>query len=189
MEAGSPKPLNSVAPDTFRYILEPNNVQDNCIFCKIARGQIKPGTKSDPTELVFENERLVAFHDINPGANLHLLIIPKEHLKNCWNLTPDLLDEMEEIADRLLGEFYNPIPTTCNGTSTAAGKNNKPTTKFFIRPPLNSVYHVHMHVMILPLTDSICNPRRLGFSSPYFHVTPAELRSTHYHNMAGKDQN
>ncbi|MBX3083977.1 MAG: histidine triad nucleotide-binding protein [Anaerolineae bacterium] len=46
---------------------------DNCIFCKIARGEI-------PATIVYQDERVVAFRDINPGAPVHILIIPREHI-------------------------------------------------------------------------------------------------------------
>jgi histidine triad (HIT) family protein len=48
------------------------NTLDNCIFCKIAGGQI-------PSKLIHEDEDLIAFHDINPAAPVHVLIVPREH--------------------------------------------------------------------------------------------------------------
>lgn len=150
-------------PDEFRYINEPIDVRDKCIFCKIADGKTKPGGKANPKELIYENDNIVAFDDMNPGAISHSLVVPKKHLKNCWSLSPKLLDEMEKVAFEILKD-RNP-----NG--------DKPSAMFFIRPPFNSVYHVHLHVMILPLTDSVFNPRRLGFQSSWFHITPQILRN------------
>ena len=46
---------------------------ENCLFCKIARGEI-PSTK------VYENETVFAFRDINPQAPAHILVIPKKHI-------------------------------------------------------------------------------------------------------------
>jgi histidine triad (HIT) family protein len=46
---------------------------DDCLFCKIINGDI-------PADKVFENERLLAFRDINPAAPTHILIIPKIHI-------------------------------------------------------------------------------------------------------------
>lgn len=153
-------------PTVFRYITEPPNVIESCIFCKIADGRMKPG-ESPEDDLVYEDERIVAFHDINPGADEHLLVVPKEHVKNCWYLSPDLLDEMDRVADQLL-EKFNP--------------EKHSSRKFFIRPPLNSVYHVHLHVMVLPLTDPCYMPRRLGFTSPLFHITPDKVKEHFDHN-------
>ena len=48
---------------------------DNCLFCKIVRGDI-PSTK------VYENDKVYAFRDINPQAPVHILVVPKEHSAN-----------------------------------------------------------------------------------------------------------
>lgn len=48
---------------------------DNCLFCKIARGEI-------PSSKVYEDETVFAFNDIDPQAPVHILIIPKEHIKS-----------------------------------------------------------------------------------------------------------
>ena len=47
----------------------------DCIFCKIANGEI-------PSELVYENEYIAAFNDINPSAPVHILVIPKRHVES-----------------------------------------------------------------------------------------------------------
>ena len=46
---------------------------DNCLFCKIARGEI-------PSRKVYEDEDIFAFHDINPARPVHILVIPKRHI-------------------------------------------------------------------------------------------------------------
>ena len=58
--------LEKDKPDEFRYINEPANVTDHCIFCKIGDGRVKPGGKVNPKELIFENDAIVAFDDMNP---------------------------------------------------------------------------------------------------------------------------
>ena len=47
----------------------------SCLFCRIAAGEI-------PANKVLENEHVVAFHDLNPGAPVHVLVIPREHVEN-----------------------------------------------------------------------------------------------------------
>lgn len=47
----------------------------NCIFCKIIKGEI-------PAKKVYEDEELLAFHDVNPQAPVHILVIPKKHIPN-----------------------------------------------------------------------------------------------------------
>ena len=156
-------------PDVFRYYFEPSDVSKKCIFCKIADGQVKPGGKENPKELIYQDGHYVAFEDIHPGAISHSLVIPKIHLKNCWSLTPQMMDDMEKIGNEILKK---------------RNLEHKPIQMFFIRPPLNSIFHVHLHVMVLPLTDSFLNPRRLGFRYSMFHVTPKELRR--YFKDSGK---
>jgi len=65
----------------------------DCIFCKIANKEI-------PTEILFEDDWVVAFKDINPIAPIHILVIPKKHIQSVNELTSD--EEGEKIAGRLL---------------------------------------------------------------------------------------
>ncbi len=63
---------------------------NDCLFCNISKGQI-------PTEFLFENDTLVVFKDINPHAPVHLLIVPKKHIRSINDLTDDdqpILTEM-----------------------------------------------------------------------------------------------
>lgn len=62
----------------------------DCIFCKIAAGEI-------PSNKVYEDERLLAFHDIEPKAPVHVLIIPKAHLAGVRDVTADNSAEIAHI--------------------------------------------------------------------------------------------
>jgi len=55
-------------------------MENDCLFCKIAHGQMD-------TEFLFENDNLVVFRDINPHAPVHLLIVPKRHIRSINDLT------------------------------------------------------------------------------------------------------
>jgi histidine triad (HIT) family protein len=55
---------------------------ENCLFCKIADGQI-------PAKVVYQDENVVAFEDINPQAPHHILLIPRRHIASMAELTPD----------------------------------------------------------------------------------------------------
>lgn len=68
---------------------------DDCIFCKIVSGQI-------PAKKVFEDDSLVAFHDISPKAPVHVLIIPKMHLAS--------VNELHDIDDSLAGKILKLLP-------------------------------------------------------------------------------
>lgn len=63
----------------------------DCIFCKIIEGTI-------PSKKVFEDEQVVAFHDIEPAAPVHILIVPKKHI-------PTMNDVAEEDGPLLAGLF------------------------------------------------------------------------------------
>lgn len=65
----------------------------DCIFCKIVKKEV-------PAEIVYEDEWVIAFPDINPIAPVHILVIPKEHIESMNDLTDD--EKNERIAGRLL---------------------------------------------------------------------------------------
>ena len=64
---------------------------DNCLFCKIIKGDI-------PCEKIYENDLLLCFRDINPEAPQHVLIIPKKHISN--------INELEAQDASIISEVY-----------------------------------------------------------------------------------
>ena len=71
---------------------------DDCLFCKIAAGQI-------PSNKLYEDDTLLAFYDIDPQAPVHFLVIPKQHIESAAKLT--------EADAALLGHIYAPIADLC----------------------------------------------------------------------------
>jgi histidine triad (HIT) family protein len=72
----------------------------DCIFCQIVAGEI-------PSDIVYQDEEVIVFPDINPKAPTHLLIIPKKHIPSLANLTEaesPLIGHMVNIANRLAKE-------------------------------------------------------------------------------------
>jgi histidine triad (HIT) family protein len=101
----------------------------NCLFCKIASGQI-------PCQKVYEDDELLAFKDIHPAAPVHLLVIPKTHIVNLTGVDASheaLLGRMLALAPRLARE---------NGADNGFRVviNNGPDGG-------QEVYHLHLHVM------------------------------------------
>ncbi len=70
----------------------------DCIFCKIASGEMG-------TEFAYEDEHVVAFKDINPQKPVHLLVIPKEHVKEFYVLENDnVLPSVRKALQKLIAE-------------------------------------------------------------------------------------
>lgn len=63
---------------------------EECLFCKIAKKEI-------PSEIVFENTRIVAFKDISPQAPVHILVAVKEHLRSVMDLTAESKEVLLDI--------------------------------------------------------------------------------------------
>ncbi|KAJ1960799.1 hypothetical protein GGI12_003608 [Dipsacomyces acuminosporus] len=120
----------------------------NCVFC------------SPLDRVVFEDEELVAFHDIKPDAALHLLVIPRRHYGTVKELTSDdlpMLRRMYALGQRLLEE---------------RGFAGEDARFGFHRPPFNSVHHLHMHCLGLPFKPSRAGRMFPKSTSPWF--MPAE---------------
>jgi histidine triad (HIT) family protein len=69
----------------------------DCLFCQIANGET-------PTDILFENDTLVVFKDINPAAPVHLLMVPKKHIRSVNDLTEDdqpILSEMLMVGKEM----------------------------------------------------------------------------------------
>ena len=101
----------------------------NCIFCKIARGQI-------PAKKIYDDDEVMAFHDIRPQAPVHFLLVPKAHIPTLYDATPAnqaALGKMLGLAGRLAREAG-----ATDGFRTIINNG---------RVGHQEVYHVHMHVL------------------------------------------
>ena len=101
----------------------------NCIFCKIVRGEI-PGKK------VYEDADVLAFHDIQPIAAVHFMVIPKKHVASLYELTPDDAPVMGKIMT-LVGKLAR---------EQGAGDGFR-TIINTGRVGRQEVQHVHVHVI------------------------------------------
>lgn len=101
----------------------------NCIFCRIIRGEI-------PSRKVFEDEEIFAFHDINPVAPVHFLIIPRQHIDSLAAARPEheaALGRMLAVAGKLAA-----AQGATDGFRTIINTG---------RVGCQEVYHLHMHVV------------------------------------------
>ena len=105
----------------------------DCIFCKIIAKKI-------PSKVVFENDELFAFHDINPWAPVHFLIVPRMHIPSMAQLTPEhegLMGRMMTLVHKLAAqEGCNPYPEGGFRLVTNTGVEGG-----------QEVHHMHFHVM------------------------------------------
>ena len=67
----------------------------SCIFCKIVNGEI-------PSNKVYEDDKIIAIHDLNPQAPVHVLVIPKEHIA--------CADDINEDNCAVIGHLFSKIP-------------------------------------------------------------------------------
>jgi histidine triad (HIT) family protein len=111
---------------------------ENCLFCKIAAKQI-------PATVVYEDDELLAFKDINPAAPVHLLVIPKIHvatLSECDASHAELLGKMLALTPRLAAEHGCAVTYDADGTPAGGFKtmiNSGPDGG-------QEVYHLHLHL-------------------------------------------
>ena len=105
----------------------------DCLFCKIAAGEI-------PSRRVYEDDEIIAFHDINPWAPVHFLIIPKMHITSMAHLQEEhaaLMGRIMTLAPRLaLEQGCEPYPEGGFRIVINTGKNGG-----------QEVPHLHVHVI------------------------------------------
>jgi histidine triad (HIT) family protein len=102
----------------------------DCLFCRIIKREI-------PASIVYEDDRVLAFNDINPQAPLHALVIPKRHIERLTDLTPDddaIVGELARRAAAIAREkgYADGGFRTVFNTNADAGQ---------------TVFHVHLHVL------------------------------------------
>jgi histidine triad (HIT) family protein len=101
-----------------------------CLFCRIVAGQI-------PGAIVFQDERLVAFKDINPQAPMHVLIVPRRHLAT--------LNDLAAGDDGLVGEMVRRAAALAAEHGYAQGGYR---TVFNCNADAGqTVFHIHLHVL------------------------------------------
>ena len=104
-------------------------MSESCIFCRIVRGEL-PSTK------VYEDDDILAFHDINPMAPVHFMLIPKRHIASLAHATADdavVLGRIMTLTGRLAKEQGSP-----EGYRTIVNTG---------RIGRQDVMHVHVHVV------------------------------------------
>ena len=100
----------------------------DCIFCKIAAGEI-------PSKKVYEDDLVLAFHDIQPAAPTHILVIPKAHLSGCGDITSEnsaVVAHIFEVIAKITTELGLADYRVVTNKGESAGQ---------------SVFHLHFHIL------------------------------------------
>ena len=101
----------------------------NCIFCKIANGEI-------PSKTIEENDMFKVVLDVGPATKGHALILPKDHYRNLYDLPEDVVAEVYKMAQKIALKMKEKLG--CDGVNIV--QNNEETAG-------QTVFHFHMHVI------------------------------------------
>jgi histidine triad (HIT) family protein len=102
----------------------------SCLFCRIAKREI-------PATIVYEDDQLLAFRDINPGAPTHVLVIPKRHIAT--------LNDLQPGDDALVGAMVRAAATIAgNASISESGFRSVFNTN---GDAGQTIFHIHLHVL------------------------------------------
>ena len=101
----------------------------NCLFCKIIAGEI-------PSSKVYEDDKILAFKDINPMAPVHVLVIPKIHIENA--------DGINEENSKYVAHIFEKIPEIAK---TSGLTNGYRVITNCGEDGCQSVMHLHFHIL------------------------------------------
>ena len=103
--------------------------KDDCIFCKIAAGEI-------PSRKIYEDKDLIAIMDLSPTSKGHSLIIPKEHYTNIYDIDEEIAGKVMKTAKKLATKMT--VALNCDGFNLL--QNNGETAG-------QTMFHFHMHLI------------------------------------------
>lgn len=102
----------------------------SCLFCRIINREIQGS-------IVYEDDRLIAFNDVNPQGPTHVLIVPKRHIASLNDLTPD--------DDQMVGEMARRAAAIAKEKGISAGGYR--TVFNTNRDAGQTVFHIHLHLI------------------------------------------
>jgi len=102
----------------------------DCLFCKIVSGEI-------PGDIVYENNSVLAFNDINPIAPVHVLIIPKEHIAT--------INDLEEEHTQTMGELF--LAAKKIASEKGFSESGYRTVFNCNKDAQQTVFHIHLHLI------------------------------------------
>ena len=100
-----------------------------CPFCKIVSGKA-------PASIVYDNKNILAFMDLNPASDGHILVIPKSHWENIYEIPEEYLSEVIRIVKRV-----------CIAVKKTVGADGVKVIQLNGRAARQAVMHIHFHVI------------------------------------------
>jgi len=101
-----------------------------CLFCKVRDGEI-------PADMVYENDAVIAFRDVNPQAPTHILIVPKKHIAT--------VNDLDEADAPVTGEMY--LAAKRIATSEGIDEDGYRLVVNCNSCAGQTVFHIHMHML------------------------------------------
>src|SRR5947199_5228929 len=133
--------------------------EDSCLFCKIIAGEV-------PATIVQEDERTVAFMDINPATRGHALVVPRAHVRDLLEIGREDLDAVLAAAQRLAGRAKEALQADGINLLNSCGE-----------AAWQTVFHFHIHVIPRYRDDPLQLPWTPGPGDPgEIATTAADLR-------------
>lgn len=130
---------------------------ENCIFCKIAAGDI-------PSKTIYEDEQFRVIMDISPATKGHALILPKEHYANLYEIPEEVAADAMKLAKKLAKKVTDVLE--CDGFNVV--QNNGEVAG-------QTVFHFHMH--LIPRYKNDGNEEKICWN--HLELSDSELEEIH----------
>ena len=102
---------------------------EDCIFCKIIKKEVK-------ANIIFENEVCLAFIPLKPVTDGHILLVPKDHFENLFDINNEILKEIIIASKKISSDIFKENQATGINLLHASGKDAQ-----------QSVFHFHLHIV------------------------------------------
>ncbi len=132
----------------------------DCVFCKIIAGAI-------PTNVVYENEHTLAFLDIRPSNKGHMLVVPREHYADIFDIPGDVLCALARTGKRIAGALKKAVQTKginlIMNNGAVAGQ---------------IIFHAHLHVLPRFQGDEVfAEPKRVSYDDGEYERIAEKIKN------------
>lgn len=133
---------------------------NNCIFCKIAAGEI-------PSTTLYEDEAFRVIMDIAPAVKGHAIVLPKQHMKDLFEIEPDAAAKALPVISKTAGAVKDAL--SCDGVNIL--QNNGEAAG-------QSVFHLHFHILPRYANDNFVIPwKQLSYAEGEAEAIAEKIRA------------